>query len=321
MTATLTDRYVTATVTRLPEARRADIERELRASIADAVDRRVDAGEDATAAEYAVLRDLGDPARLAAGYADSPQHLIGPAYFLDYTRLLKTLAAIVLPAVAGAVALAQVLGGAKVGTIIGTSISSVITTAMHLFFWVTIGFVAIERGGVRNPLTGQDWTPDALPDGTAPSRRARFGELIATTALSVVFVVALLISPYASPVRDAAGDPVGPLDPWLWDTGAVYAFAALVLIGLVTRYLRFYLRWQLSRALVILLVDLAGAAALIAAGATSHLLNPAFAEALGWAPVAVEWTHRGMMIAGVIVAITSLVEAYTDYRRRGVTAA
>ncbi len=320
MTATLTDRYITATVTRLPEARRADIERELRASIADAVDGRIDAGEDAAAAEYAVLRDLGDPARLAAGYADGPQHLIGPAYYLDYTRLLKTLAAIVLPAVAGAVALAQLLGDAKVGTIIGTSIGSVITTAMHLFFWVTIGFVAIERGGLRNPLPAQDWTPDALPEST-PTRRARFGELIATTVLSVVFVVALLISPYASPVRDAAGDPVGPLDPWLWDTGAIYAFAALVLVGLVTRYLRFYLRWQLSRALAILLVDLAGAAALIAAGATSHLLNPAFAEAVGWAPVAVEWTHRGTMIAGAVIVITSLVEAFTDYRRRTLTAA
>lgn len=317
---TLTDRYITATLTRLPQARRADIERELRASIADAVDGRVDAGEDATAAEYAVLRDLGDPARLAAGYADTPQHLIGPAYYPDYMRLLSTLAAIVLPAVAGAVALAQFLGDAKVGTIIGTSIGSTITTAMHLFFWVTIGFVAIERGGLRNPLPVQDWTPDALPE-SAPSRRSRFGELIATTVLSVVFVVALLISPYASPVRDAAGDPVGPLDPWLWDSGAVYAYAALVLVGLVVRYLHFYLRWQFSRALAILLTDLIGAAALIAAGATSHLLNPAFADAVGWAPVAVEWTHRGMMIAGAVVAITSLVEAYNDYRRRGPGAA
>jgi hypothetical protein len=53
-----------------PRDRRSDIERELRASIADAVDGRIDAGGEPADAEVAVLTELGDPARLAAGYAD-----------------------------------------------------------------------------------------------------------------------------------------------------------------------------------------------------------------------------------------------------------
>ncbi len=317
---TLTDRYVTATLSRLPEAKRADLERELRASIADAVDGRTAAGEDPTAAEYAVLRDLGDPARLAAGYADSPQYLVGPAYYLDYTRLLTTLAVIVLPAVAGAVALAQILGDAPIGKVFGTAISATITTAVHLFFWITLAFVAIERGAIRHPLPGQAWTPESLPV-SKPGRRARFGELIATTVVTVVFVVALLLSPRVSPELDASGQPIGLLDPWLWETGAIYAFVALVLIGLVTRYLRFYLRWQPLRAIVILLVDLAGGAALIWVGSTAHVVNPAFATAAGWAPIAVEWAHRGVMISGAIMIIVALVDAVTDFRRRGISAA
>ncbi|MFC7484261.1 permease prefix domain 1-containing protein [Luedemannella flava] len=68
-TPTLTDRYVDATLRRLPERQRADIERELRASIEDAVEARVDGGEDPADAERAVLTGLGDPARLAAGYS------------------------------------------------------------------------------------------------------------------------------------------------------------------------------------------------------------------------------------------------------------
>ena len=66
--ATLTDRYVDATLRGVPQAKRADIERELRASIADAIDARADSGDSSADAEVAVLTELGDPARLAAGY-------------------------------------------------------------------------------------------------------------------------------------------------------------------------------------------------------------------------------------------------------------
>jgi hypothetical protein len=141
---------------------------------------------------------------------------------------------------------------------------------------------AFSGGGGR--LGHGAWTPDALPDGP-PSRRARFGELIAVTVVTAVFVVALLLPPYISPARDAAGQPIGLFSGWLWDSGAIYAFVALVLIGLVTRYLRFYLRWQLPRAIAIVAVDLAAAAALI-------------------------WV-------GAIIVITSLADAFADYRRRG----
>ena len=40
--STLTDRYVAATLRTLPEKQRPDIEKELRASIADAVDDRIE---------------------------------------------------------------------------------------------------------------------------------------------------------------------------------------------------------------------------------------------------------------------------------------
>ncbi len=315
--STLTDRYITATLTRLPDAKRADIERELRASIADAVDDRLTAGEEPATAEYAVLSELGDPARLAAGYADRPQHLIGSAYYFDYIRLLTTLGVVVVPIVAVAVALAKALNAAAFGTVVGATVGATLTTAVHLFFWVTLAFVAIERGTVRNPLPNRTWTPDALPDDP-PGRQTRFGELVAVTVVAVGFVAALLISPLVSSQRGAGDRPIRPLDPWLWESGAIYAFIALVLVGLATRYVRYYLRWSPITALVAVLVDLAAAAALIWVGATAHLVSPAFATAAGWGPVTVDWAHRGIMIAGAVVAVTSIVDACTSYRRRGI---
>jgi len=68
--APLTERYVQAALRGLPPQQRSDIERELRTSIADAVDAKMEAGSDAAVAEREALTELGDPARLAAGYAD-----------------------------------------------------------------------------------------------------------------------------------------------------------------------------------------------------------------------------------------------------------
>ena len=74
--STLTDRYIAEVVRGVPESQRADVEQELRASIADAVARATgapggsdDAGD---SAEATALTELGDPAKLAASLTDGP---------------------------------------------------------------------------------------------------------------------------------------------------------------------------------------------------------------------------------------------------------
>jgi len=57
----LTDRYVGATLRSIPEKQRADIEAELRASIGDEIDARVESGEDEESAEQEVLTALEMP--------------------------------------------------------------------------------------------------------------------------------------------------------------------------------------------------------------------------------------------------------------------
>ena len=58
---TLTDRYIDATVRSVPERQRADLSAELRSSIADQIEARVEGGADPAEAERAVLTALGDP--------------------------------------------------------------------------------------------------------------------------------------------------------------------------------------------------------------------------------------------------------------------
>ena len=105
MTTTLTQRYIAATVKSLSPAAQVDVRAELEASIADAIEGRVEQGEKREDAERAVLTELGDPAVLAAGYADRPLHLIGPRYYVTWWRLVKLLLMIVPVCVVGGVAL------------------------------------------------------------------------------------------------------------------------------------------------------------------------------------------------------------------------
>ncbi|MFJ6042145.1 permease prefix domain 1-containing protein [Brachybacterium paraconglomeratum] len=161
MSATLTERYISATIRSLPAESQEDVRAELAASIADAVEARTEQGEDPGAAEREVLAGLGDPAVLAAGYADRPLHLLGPRYYLTWRRLLILLLWIVPACAFVGVGLSQALIGADGGTIIGQAISTALTAAVHVAFWTTLVFVILERTGAD---TAETWSVEDLPE-------------------------------------------------------------------------------------------------------------------------------------------------------------
>src|SRR4051794_10723231 len=119
MTPTLTDRYVAAVLRSVPQPRREEIATELRASIEDMGEGRTDAGADVAAAEREVLTEMGDPAALAARYADRRLQLIGPTYYLAWERLLKLLLSFVPATVGVLVGLVAAVDEDNVGGAIG----------------------------------------------------------------------------------------------------------------------------------------------------------------------------------------------------------
>jgi hypothetical protein len=183
-TPTLTDRYVEAVVRALPQRQRDDVARELRTSVADQVDGRVDAGEPVDSAERAVLTGLGDPDALAAGYADRPLWLIGPRFYLPWRRLVTLLPWIVLPCVAFAVALGQTLSDAGLGTAVATTVGATVTTGVHLIFWTTVVFAVLERSTTPAEAGIEPWSLDRLP--AQESSRALFVETVVTVVLLLI---------------------------------------------------------------------------------------------------------------------------------------
>lgn len=285
MTATLTDRYIDATVRSLPPQLQSEVRDELRASIADAVDARTDNGEAAVDAERLVLTELGDPGVLAAGYADRPLHLIGPKYYLTWWRLLKVLWAIV-PACAGVgVAIAQILGDAPVGTIIGEVVVVVLSTIVHTAFWTTLVFFILERTGAD---TGVRWSVDSLPEeqGTGTSR----GDLIGSLIMLGVFAAALFWDRFIGFVFVADGDvdvsqglgsqtsalSILSSELWPWWIGVamvVIAAEAAVAIAVFVRR-----RWTGALAALNAVIAVAFAASTLYLLISGQLLNPAFIE-------------------------------------------
>lgn len=223
MATALTERYISATITSLPPDAQDDVRAELEASIADATEARLEQGEDPAAAERSVLTELGDPAVLAARYTDRPLHLIGPRYYLAWWRLLKLLLIIVPICAVGGVALAQTIAGAPVEEIIGQAISVGLSSVMHLFFWVTLVFVILERTGADTVRT---WDLDQLPE-PRPTGTGR-ADLVASLVFAGIGVGALLWDRFRGFVV-VDGDVMPFLHPDLWPWALLGLFA---LIGL-----------------------------------------------------------------------------------------
>lgn len=270
-TATLTERYISATIRSLRPEAQADVRAELEASIADAIEARLEQGEAPESAERAVLTELGDPGVLAAGYADRPLYLIGPRFYLTWWRLLKLLLMIVPVCVLGGVALGQTISGAPVGEIISTSLIATGGAILHICFWTTLVFVILERTNSATAI--EKWDLDQLPE---PSQNgAGRSELIASLVFLAIAVGALLWDRFRGFVFvDGEGLPI--LDPqlWPWGIGVLLLIIAAEAVFAVVLYRRG--RWSTGLAVANTILALAFLAWVLVLLLSGDLVNPAF---------------------------------------------
>jgi hypothetical protein len=305
--STLTDRYVAAALRGVPEPQRDDVERELRASVADAVDDLVGNGIDQNLAERQVLTDLGDPDRLAADYSERPLYLIGPAVFLDYWRLLKVLLAVVVPIAAIAVTLAQLLAGREPVPALVSGITTGLATAMHLAFWTTLVFALIERSAPDARKSLGQWSLDRLPD--LPGRRRSFTDTVVAVTWIAVLITLLFVQEFGSLV-DGQRIPVLNSDLWSFWLPVLIALLALEIVLELVLYR--VGRWTYPLAFANLVLNVLVSGIIIWLLRTGQLLNDAFFVAVGWPEgggadgvLAIVVT-----VAMVVVAGISIVDAF-----------
>jgi hypothetical protein len=274
-TTSLTDRYVDAAMRTVPEQQRQDLGAELRASIEDQIDGRVDNGEEHSAAERAVLTELGDPDKLAAGYTDRPLWLIGPRYYLTWWRLTKVLWAIVPACAAFGVALGQTLAGQPFGAIIGTVASVTISVIVHIGFWTTFVFFIVERSaqGADAGLV-RPWTPDDLPE--VKERRATLSDLVASLVFLAVAAGAILWDHFVGAVYFVDTGWVSFLAPelWPWYIGGLLVLMAIEALLVISVYAKG--RWDIGSATINLVLNLTVAGYALWLLSQQQLINPEF---------------------------------------------
>jgi len=314
----LTERYLGAALRGIPEAQRTDVERELRSSIADALEDRVAGGEDEATAERSVLEGLGDPQRLAADIAGRPLWLIGPGLFVEYRQLLFLLLSIVMPIV-GVVqaALALNAGEGLIGALLA-GVGGAWTVGLHIFFWVTLTFVVVERVDAtreaREAITGAAgrWTIDRLPAPAAGRMTA--GETVGEVVTVLISIGGIVFLSGVSWFTDASGDVIPLFNPELWEFWMPVLIAVLASVAALHVVIFLMGRWTMPMAVMFAVLEAAFALPVIGLALSGSLINPAFADALGWPPLA---DGRGLVMLG-LAASTLLVtawEVFDGFRR------
>ena len=315
--STLTDRYVFAALRSLPEGARADIERELRGSIADDVEARVEAGQPASEAESAVLTELGDPARLAAQYSGRPLYLIGPDLFLDWWRLLKTLAIIITPlSFVGSVVVRMALEPAEPAGAFGAAIGTAINVLVHLGFWVTLVFAIIQFNGTRRKDLGlQPWSPAMLPQVPRKSQ-VSLGDTIATVVLAAFFIGLLLWQRIGS-LMYLNGEPVLVLQEGLWSFWLPYVIVLLVIEAGFAVVLYLAGRWTYAFAAVNTVLALAFVVPVLWLLATDQVFDWAFLTNVDWGADASTWIAGITAAVVLLIGLWDIADGFLKARRAG----
>ncbi|MGN8553832.1 UNVERIFIED_CONTAM: permease prefix domain 1-containing protein [Microbacterium sp. SLM126] len=314
---TLADRYVDAAMRSVPEAQRADLAAELRASIDDQVEARIAAGDAPEVAERAVLTDLGDPDKLAAGYLDRPLWLLGPRYFLQWWRLLKLLLWIVIPCAVFGVSLAMVIDGASFGQIMGAIWPLALTVGVHVAFWTTLVFVVVERTeGREKSLPFQEWSVDQLPEPRP--RGAGLGDLVASLVFLVIAAGAILWDLFIGFVPTQPG--LSFLAPGLWPGWILGLFALMALEAALAISVYAVGRWTAWLAVVNGLLNAAIAIPAIWLLMQGELINPAYFPTIigeeGAEVGAIVSVVTGFFIGGIAVwdTVDGALKAYRARR-------
>ncbi len=201
-------RYLYDVVRRLPENQRKDIQQELETLIEDMLEERMDNGKSEEENVQDVLRDLGDPAVLAAKYRGDKQCLLSGEYYTVYIQVLK----IVLACVAGGLVVATLvssivqagmagLGNGDMEGVVNImqngaiNIGTIPSAMIQAFGILTLIFVLLERNQVRlqdrvqGSKENPGWTLEKLP--WVPEKKAMISK--ADSILGIIFTVLVSI--------------------------------------------------------------------------------------------------------------------------------
>jgi hypothetical protein len=340
-TPTLADRYVFAVLRHVPSGDRPELEREVRALIADAIEAKTvaDPSLDTEAAERAALTELGEPGALASQYSRRINYLLGPMVYPVWLGLVRLVLAVLIPLIAFLAVAGSLIAGGTIGQAIFAGIAGAFQVAVQSLFWFTLVFAVLERfdrpvmraelsaaalslDGSRRGSGEGPWTVDDLP-ALPDQGRIGLGELAATIVASLFFIGTVLWLQLASPIV-VNGESISLFDPVLWSFWLPWFIVVWLLdIVLMVAVYR-HGHWTHVHATVHAVLSAAFAVPAIYLLANDLLFNPAFVDA---AVVATDgtatWIQPTKVIIGVSIAAIGIwagVDGFLKARRASAAA-
>jgi hypothetical protein len=314
----LTNSYINATLRSVPRGQRGDIERELRASIADDVDGRIEAGATPADAEFAALNQLGDPARLAANYSGRTLTLIGPNTYITYITTLKVVASTAVPIVFLVLLIVALVKKTALSSAIFGALGPALTVAVYLAVALTVMFALVDRAATRGSDAshwGNVWSPKSLPTEDRPLPKT-WVETVWSLVFVIILVAGVIMVHTDSPIT-RNGKAVQILAPSLWAFWLPY-FLVILLLGIVLDFVRLGVgRWHPAPTLAGTLLTLAGAIPLVVLTWQSKIVNPAFWSALN-APQFSDpggWLSIVVALFFMLVAIGNIADEWSKRKR------
>lgn len=297
----LVERYIAATAQELPRAQRQDITNELRETMLDDVEAKVDQGLTRAQAEEEVVTAMGDPIRLAAKYSGRQLTLIDSRLYPAWRRILVTVLWITIPIVAIATGASSALGGTSVWSAIGKALMVAFMSAIQIAFWITLVFALIQRFAKPNHDDselgdmGQDWTPADLPEPISPKQG--LGDLAAEIVASIIGIAFLIYQASWLTVDGIKTPILNPEVTW-WLVLMIITLAAsaalAIWIGTKQDLQPVHARWNLYLAIIAVVPT-------VYLALSNQLLNPAFVDHFTWLDSNLQ-TVNILIAIGVVVA-------------------
>ena len=314
----LIERYLKAVSARLPAAKRAEVEAELRSSILDALEDRGGTRQNEEDV-VAVLEQLGDPAVVAAGYDERGQYLVGPELYPTFRRVLGlVLAAVVV--LSGLTMVLELLRAGNpmdfaAGDMLMRAISRAIGGSIQATIVVVVVFVMIQRVGRTPELPkGAPFDPrrlPALPDSDRASRLDA-GFSLAITALVGVIVGAIGME---AAIDGIFGPPAlsGLADAFIENLSLL--MASLLLEAVMWTVVLIDGRWRLGTRGLRSLADVVAMVAFARFALAVVDERPAL-EAIGMPPEGVTILIASLAITVLSIGGLAIGREWRDYRRR-----
>jgi len=312
----IVEQYIHAVTRHLPKEKRPEATKELHATIATRLD---ELGGSTEAHAKSVLHELGDPEIVARKFNREPRFLIGPKLYGHYLYILKYSFFIGLPIAAVITSFSLLSQG--VPNIINTLVDLVtilLGVALQIFFWVTLVFALLEKGGIHYPLNlPAEWTVDhlpKLPKHRDLSRTEAVGDII--FYLFVLSIPAFLVTYWSLPGEFGDVPLFNPeYIPMIYYIIGVAAFVGI----LKSTYKLLAGKWNLGLVITTLVFNAFFIGLMVSLWAFDNVINPEFLATIvvntgEQSANIVKWIDWTIIITIAVTSTAYLYDSFTAVR-------